>query len=181
MLPDVTDEKTHTGVKPRKDVAFDRYIEWRALGGMIIDEEDVNSPNHVRVMTFAQFCETFNVNRKTIWHWKKNVPDLEQKIEQRMNEIVPLARRQAVWNANFILAIQTQDKRAAVEAQKIFLGHFGNLKIPTQRQEIEHKFNAADLLVAAKTDGIIEGEVVHGSDNHAGTNGEDPRPLPATS
>jgi hypothetical protein len=181
MLENVETEKTQTVLKPYKQNTFEHYIEWRALGGMVIDEEDPNTPNKVRIMTFQQFCHEFDVSAETIRRWKRDIPDLEQKIEQRMNEIVPLARRQAVWNANFVMALQTQDKRAAVEAQKLFLGHFGNLKIPTQRQEIEHKFNAADLLVAAKTDGVIDGEVVHGSDDHTGTNGENPRPLPDAS
>lgn len=171
MQPNATDTNLQTAIKPHKQGAFEQYITWRALGGIIIDEENEESPNHADMMNFKEFCSTFKVNRSTVYRWKINTPDLAQRIEARRLEVIPLSRVTAVWNANFLTAIQTKDRRAAVEAQKVFLGHFGNLQLPAQREVHEIGEGFADLIQAARNrieptpKEPIEGEVVNDAPN----------------
>ncbi len=75
---------------------------------------------------------------------------------------MPLARESMWFNQLHLLGMQTQDKRAAVDALKVLTGHFSDLRLPTVKQEIEIKDNASDLLKAAREEGIVEGEVVDG-------------------
>lgn len=155
-----TGEKVQTGVKPYKDVTFDDYITWRALGGLLLVEDDPQTPNKIRMMPLEEFCTTFKVSRQTIWRWKSQTPDLAALIEKRRAEIMPLARVSAVWNQLFLTAMQTKDRRAAHDAQKTFLGHFGGLQLPTQRTEVDAGQNLLDLVNAARKKNIIEGEPV---------------------
>lgn len=68
--------------------------------------------------------------------------------------------------------MQSQDKRAAVEALKTFLGHFGNLQTPVQREVHEVGEGFADLIQATrdkpapKKEAAIEGEIVDNAINH---------------
>lgn len=160
MARNATEEKPETGVKPYKEVTFEDYITWRALGGLLIDESDPYTPNKVRIMSLDEFCTTFDVSRQTIWRWKNQTPDLAARIEKRRAEIMPLARVGAAWNQLFLNGMQTKDRRAAVDALKTFLGHFGNLQLPTQRTEVDAGQNLLDLVNAARKKNIIEGEPV---------------------
>lgn len=178
MQPNATTQNGQTGVQPYKQGAFDAYISWRALGGLIIDEDQ---DNKIRQMKLAEFCDVYNVDRSTLWRWRANTPDLAARIEQRRNEIVPAARVSAVYNQLFLTAMQSQDKRAAVEAQRTFLGHFGNLQLPVQRQDIKIQGGLAEVLQAAADDGILEGEVIEPSNIDATTSGQDTGALPPAS
>jgi|SRR5665213_25113 len=159
MQPSATDQNVKTEIKPRKLDAFEGYITWRALGGLIIDEEykgtdERGNPktftNHVRQMTLGEFCEAFNVDRATTWRWRTNTPNLAELVEKRRNEIIPVARVSAAWNQLFLLGMQSGDKRAAVDALKTFLGHYGNLQLPVQREIVKHEGESWASLVAAK-------------------------------
>ena len=122
-------------------------------------------------MPIYEFCQMHNVDQSTTWRWK-HMPDFALKVRERRIEIMPLARESMWFNQLHLLGMQTQDKRAAVDALKTLTGHFSDLQTPTQRQQIELKNNVGDLLKAATTDGIIEGEVVDAT-NHATPNGAD--------
>lgn len=171
MQQNATDEDVETSVEPYKHDAFEGYITWRALGGLIVDEEydDPESgqivSNKIRKMPLEEFCKAFNVNRTTVWRWKKNTPDLALRIEKRRMEIVPLARVSVAYNQLFLLGMQSQDKRAAVDALKVFLGHFGNLQLPVQRNQVDVSQNLMDLVNVARKKKIVEAEVVEPDSN----------------
>lgn len=167
--PNATLENSPTPIQPYKDVAFEAYVSWKALGGLVIDEEyeehdDKGNPfmvtNKVRQMSLAEFCETFNVDRATTWRWKTNTPNLGELIRERREQMMPTARETAAWNQMFLLGMQTQDKRAAVEALKTFLGHFSGLKVPKQQAEVSASQDLMELFNQARKNKVIEGEVV---------------------
>lgn len=191
MVPNATEEKSETEVHPYKSGAFEAWITWRALGGLIVEEEGqktdrdtgkkITVTNQLRTMPLSEFCETFRVDRKTLWRWAKQTPDLAQRIAARRNEITPLARVSVAYNQLFLLGMQSQDKRAAVDALKTFLGNFGDLQLPVQRQDIKVQGGLMEVLAAAQRDGIIEGEVVEPTNSDTGSGQETPGPLPIPS
>ena len=154
MLPNVTAPNSSTGVEPYKQGSFDAYISYCALGGILTEDD-----GETHRMSLEEFCRTYNVTRMTLNRWKKQTPDWDQRVDRRRKEIVPLARVSAVWNSVYLIARQTQDKRAAVEAQKLFLGHHG-LELPVQRQQVKVEHSLTEMF--AKADQVIEGEVVNG-------------------
>lgn len=189
------------GVTPYKTGAFEEYVTFCALGGVLVDE--VGKPES---MTLYQFCQRVGVDRATTWRWKKNTPNFGELVRKRRDEIFPWARETALWNRLYLIATSSMptrvtpvvnpktgrtyivrsgalhdDQRAAVDAAKLLLGNSGDLKLPTQRQEVDIKHSVSDLLRAAREDGIIEGEVVNGGADNATANGEDAGILPLPS
>src|SRR2546426_6883807 len=88
---------------------------------------------------------------------------------------MPLARVSAAWNRMFMIGTTSlptrkdpetgkfegnlhSDQRAAVEALKTFLSTFGEVKNPTQRQELKVEHSLTEMF--AKADQLIEGETV---------------------
>lgn len=177
MSPNTTLQQYQTEVRPYKIGVFQEWITFLALGGLFIDEDD----QHIYRMTLTQFCERMGVARSTVNHWRKNTTNLAQLIEQRRGEIAPMARVSAMFNQLFLTGMQSKDLRAAVDAQKTFLGHFGNLQLPVQRQDIKIQGGLAEVLTAAEADGILEGEIVEPANIDAPTGGETPGPLPPAS
>jgi len=176
MQDNVTTTENPTPIRRYKEVTFDNWITYLSLGGLMIDEDD----GHVYKMTLTEFCTKFNVSKMTIVRWRKNTPDLAQRIEQRRNEVTPMARVTALYNQMFLLAMQSQDKRAAVDAGKTLLGHFGNLQLPVQREEVKHTGGWVDIIAQAKTENIIEGEVINEPDADTTRSITDTSTLPQT-
>lgn len=161
MLHGVTNTNPQPAVMSSNEGTFEEYVSYCALGGLITGDDGRPSK-----MPIDDFCTTYGVSRMTLSRWKRQTPDWAARVDKRRAELMPRSRVTAVWNANYIIAIQTQDKRAAVEAQKVFLGHFGKLLLPVQRQELEVGEGLADLLQMGRAkfvkdaDNIPEGTVV---------------------
>lgn len=162
MLQNTTSTNSPTEVEPYKAGVFDEWLSWKACGGLVADEED----NRLYKITLTEFCERFGIARSTANNWRRYTPNLAELIEQRRNEIAPLAKVGIMFNQMFLAGMQTKDLRAAVDAQKTYLGHFGNLQTPVQRENITLGNGFTDLLQAARVEGeppqpeIIEGEIV---------------------
>lgn len=192
MQQNATLPETKAGVQPYKFSAFDNYITFCAIGGM-----RVTDTGQIETITLDQFCEDNGVNRATVFRWKKNTPDFAMRVRARRDEVIPLARETAALNRLFLLGMSSlptrigkdgkptgalhHDQRAAVDALKTYLGHHSELRVPTQRAEVDIKYSVSDLLKAASDDGIIEGEIVDAPAAHATTNGEDTGTLPLPS
>lgn len=152
-----TVDKTQNAVEPYKFGEFDAYISYLALGGLITSEED----GTIHRMTLTRFCEIYHVDRKTTLNWRKNTPDLWDQVRKRREEIMPAARESAWFNQLHLLGMQSQDKRAAVDALKVLTGHFSGLRLPAQ--DVKHE--AGDSWAALisehedKHANVIEGEV----------------------
>jgi len=147
--------KQVTEINVRHIRAYDEFLTYSALGGLIIDADT----EKIRKMPIYEFCKRVGVDQSTTYRWK-HAPGFGMKVRERRNEIMPLARESMVFNQLFILSMQTQDKRAAVDAIKTWLGHFSELQLPVQRQDVEIHGSAEELLKAARDDGILEGEVI---------------------
>ena len=144
--------------EPYKQAAFDEFVTYCALGGLVVEEDVDGNPKPNRLPLY-KFCERVGIDQATTWRWKR-APGFAEKVRERREEIVPLARESMAWNQLFLLGMQTQDKRAAVDALKTYLGHFSNLRLPTVKQEVKVEHTLADVFTNA--DKIIEGEVVNG-------------------
>ncbi|HVB24104.1 MAG TPA: hypothetical protein VNG51_19355 [Ktedonobacteraceae bacterium] len=151
---------TPTGVARRHAFAYDEYLTFSALGGMLVSDTGT-----VSSMTTKQFCEKYNVNEATTWRWRRE-HGFAEKVRARRDEVVPLARETAAWNRLYLIGVSSlgpnaphHDQRAAVDALKTYLGHHG-LRTPVQRQDIKVQGGLMDVLAAAERDGILEGEVV---------------------
>lgn len=153
-VTNVTKTDTSLAVKPANEVAFDEYISYCALGGVITDDDGTTHK-----MTVDQFCQTYGVTRMTLSRWKRQTPDWGERVLRRLDEIMPAARVAQVWTSMYLIARQLKDKRSAVEAGKLILGHNG-MRLPTQRQELKVEGNFLDMMAAASREGIVEGEVV---------------------
>lgn len=173
--------KTAASVEPYQRYAFDQFLTYCALGGLIIDDEQ---DDKLRKMPIYEFCQRVGVDQKTTWRWKHS-EGFAQEVRERRDEIVPLARETMAFNQLFMLGMQTQDKRAAVDALKTYLGHFSDLRLPTVKQEVKVEGNFLDMMTAATREGVIEGEIVneHDAQPQTDTAGsiQDPGALPAAS
>lgn len=153
-------QPNETAVSPYKSGAFDEYVTFCALGGMIVSDT-----GDITFVSQAQFCERFDVDRVTLWRWKRDTPNMAELIRQRRNEIVPLARETAALNRLLVIGMsslgtnrQHSDQRSAVDALKTYLGHHSELKLPTQPQKIEAGQSLMDLVNIARKKNVIEGE-----------------------
>lgn len=154
MRQNATHRETATTVKPYKFGTFDQFVSYCALGGLITSDE-----GKISKMSVSQFCEQYGVDRRTTYRWRQT-PGFDDKVRARREELFPLARETAAWNQLFLLGLQTDDKRAAVEALKLFLGHFGGLHLPAKRQPITYQpNNLAEMLMMAEKEVVTEGEV----------------------
>lgn len=181
-----------TTVAPYKKRAFDLYLTFCALGGMIVSDTGGIEP-----LTKRDFCSRIGIDEKTTWNWKKNTPDFAMRVRARRDEIVPLARETAAFNRLFLLGMSSlptsrdesgrpkgqlhNDQRAAVDALKTYTGHYSNLQLPVQRAEVKVQGGLMDVLQAAERDGIIEGELVGPTDTNTGTSQETASILPLPS
>lgn len=210
MSEDARNTQTVTAtsaVQPWKQRAFDEYLTFCALGGILVDET-----GRVEPLSLGQFCQRVGVDPKTTWRWKTQTPNFGLLVRQRREEIFPWARETAVWNKLYLIATtslpnkvdpvinpktgRTQivrrgslhdDQRAAVDAAKTLLGHNGDLRLPVQRQDVKVDGGfLSEMMFAARQQGVIEGEVVpHAADNvspaDVGGEAQDPGVLPSAS
>jgi hypothetical protein len=151
---------TPAGGARRHAFAYDEYLTFCALGGMLVSDTGAISS-----MTTKDFCQKYNVNEATTWRWKRE-PGFAEKVTKRRDEVVPLGRVTAAFNRLYLIGMSSlgpnaphHDQRAAVDALKTYLGHHG-LQTPTQRQEVKVEGNFLDMMAAAAREGVIEGEVV---------------------
>ena len=172
--------KTTTRVEPYKKAAFDLYLTFCALGGMIVSDT-----GGIKPLTLGDFCRSVGVDEETTRRWKKNTPDFAMKVRARRDEITPLARETAAFNRLFLIGMSSlptqtkdlidpatgkvktirtgqlhSDQRSAVDALKTYTGHFSNLRLPVQRQDIKVEGSLADIFTKAEKE-IVEGEVVN--------------------
>jgi hypothetical protein len=183
MSQNVPPELTETEVKPYKTGAFDAYVTFCALAGMMVDDT-----GNLSYMSVPDFCERYRVNRHTLYRWKNNTPNFAMQVRLRRDEVFPLARESAAFNRLFLIGMTSlgrnslhNDQRAAVDALKTALGHGGNLQMPVQRQDIKIQGGLMEVLEAAAADGILEGEVVGTNNLDESSSGQTASALPPTS
>lgn len=133
-----------TPVQVRQKWAYDQFLTYSALGGLISDDS-----GRMRRMPIYEFCQYATIDQKTTWTWK-HAPGFAEKVRTRRIEVMPLARESMWFNQLHLLGMQLQDKRAAVDALKTLTGHFSDLQLPVQRQDVKVQGGIADLLNVAR-------------------------------
>lgn len=139
----------------------EQWISFCALGGLITLESDNKwSTQDIHQMTVTEFSETIGVARRTLYNWKKQIPNFGEKVRERRNEVFSLSRESVLFNRAYMIAMTSNDHKAAGEMIKMLLGHGANLELPAQRHEIEAGQNLMDLVNIARKKNIIEGETI---------------------
>lgn len=151
MHPNASSIEVSTPVNPHKVGAFEEYVSYCALGGLITSED-----GQLSRMTTSQFCQQFSIDRKTAYRWK-HMPGFGNRVRQRREELFPMARESAMWNRLYLIALQSRDLKAAVGAIKLLLGHFSGLRLPSRRTpEPEGQGSLMELVSLARRRGIID-------------------------
>jgi hypothetical protein len=161
------------------------WIDYNALGGLIVDNTDErwDSVNQVtttmRKMSISEFAKMIDVSRETLRLWRNSIPDFWGKVNVRRQELAPRARLQKMHEVWFLSALKTGAE--GFRDRQMWLANFDkDFRMPAQKMEHDIGDNLAELLIAAKRDGIIEGEVVNGP-NDATAGSANPGALPAKS
>lgn len=131
-----------TPVTAYKVGAFDEYISFCASGGLVTTDD-----GKISKMTALQFCQQWNIDRKTTYRWRRS-PNFDRRVRQRREELFPLARETACWNRLYIIGM-TGTGQPAVDAIKTILGHFGGLELPIKREHGSATTSLAELLYLA--------------------------------
>jgi hypothetical protein len=158
MQPNATILDTPTPVQPYKNVAFDEYLSFCALGGLLTTDDGKLSK-----MTLSDFCARVGIDRATAYRWKHNTSNFSDKVRQRRDEIFPFARETACWNRLYLIGLQSGDLKAAVQALTLLLGHFSGLMLPSQPERassynptnLAEMFAEADKIMNAEQEGIV--------------------------
>jgi hypothetical protein len=147
----------NTPIQSADDLALiklkqEEYISYCAVGGLITEVDGT-----LKKMSLEQFSEQLKVDRKTLYNWKKTIPNFWTRVEKRRGEIFTQSRISVVWNGLMLRAAKGDAEQA-----KIILGHYANWQPPTQKQEIRIG-GLGDLVNAARRKKIIEGDTTDGN------------------
>jgi len=140
-----------TPVNAYKFGAFDQYVSFCALGGLITSDD-----GKISSMTTLQFCQQFNVDRKTTYRWRQTT-GFAERVRVRREEIFPLARETACWNRLYLIGNQSNDLKAGVQALALLLGHFSGLMAPSRYNERivnQNQGSLSDLLMKVNVEGL---------------------------
>ena len=149
MLQNVPNKEILTPVSPYRNGAFEDYVSFCAIGGLITSDE-----GRLSTMTTSQFCQQWGVDRKTTYRWRQT-PGFADRVRARRDEIFPLARETACWNRLYLIGLQSKDLKAAVQALTLLLGHFGGLLLPARRNDATSSSQGnslAELLMKARAE-----------------------------
>ena len=127
----------------------EKWVDFCAVGGLLTDDDGTLKP-----MTATNFAKALGVHRQTLYDWKRNIPDFEQRVAKRRRELGQGTRLQKVYNGLFLKASQ-----GVPEAVKLYLQIFDGWKPPQQEHTIEHR-GLGDLVNTARQKKVIEGQVV---------------------
>jgi len=136
----------------------DAWISYCAVGGLITDDD-----GRVRKMTLEEFCATFDVPERTLYNWKKSIPDFAGKVRQRRMDLYSMSRETNMWNRLYLIAMTSKDHKAAVQAITSLQGHFAKLELPSQRHEVEHQLGNTWTDLLQQKMPVIEAEIVNES------------------
>lgn len=149
-------------------VPQDNWISYCAVGGLITDDQGV-----MRKMKVEEFVATFNTPERTLYNWKKSIPEFEQKVRKRRMDLWPQSRETNLWNRAYLIAMTTTGPQA-IEAIKLLAGQFSGWQPPSQKIEHEVGTSFMDLLQAnrlkQKQPQLAERNVIDATANHSQAN-----------
>jgi putative insertion element HTH domain-containing protein len=151
----------------RKQLQLEAWIDFCAIGGLITNdapefEYDSRAgkdllKNFSR-MSVQQFAQQIGVPRRTLYSWKKIVPDFAMKVRKRREELWPVARETAIFNRLYLIGMSGSGQ-PSVTALTVLASHFSKLRLATQPHEVEAGENLTQLLLMARKKKIVEGEI----------------------
>jgi hypothetical protein len=164
---DVTDNNNGQNKLELRNLQHEQWITFVALGGLVTEEsESADRSNNIRQMPTTEFSTLIGVPRRTLYDWKKSIPDFGERVRQRRYELFSLSRETQLFNRAYLIAMTSKDHKSAVEAIKLLLGHFSMLDLPIQRQEIKNDGESWSTLVERKQREVLEGEIVNDPQVH---------------
>jgi hypothetical protein len=168
---------------PALTVQQQLWIDYNALGGLITDDtqdwkDKDGNLTPMRKMSIIEFAQMIDVSRETLRLWRTQIPDFWGKVNARRKELAPQSRLAQVHRKWYIEVLKMKNW-PMVEAWLI--NNDPTYETPKVKHELDVGDNLADLLLAAKRDGIIEGEVVNAPSNDPGAGGQNPGLLPSAS
>lgn len=129
-----------------------QFIDFCALGGLLTDE----AGNFTR-LTLNDFAEMIQVDRVTLWRWKKAIPYFDQKVRERRIVISKGTRASKVYNGLYLKACKGDPAAVRLWAE-IFDGY------QPAPQRIQHNlgngFADAAGIARKRREQAVEGEVV---------------------
>lgn len=117
-----------------------QFIDFCAIGGMLTDDDGAMTPT-----TKTAFAEMIGVSRQTLYDWKKNIPDFNDRVKQARLRLGGGTRLAKVHNGLYLKAASGNP-----EAVKLYLQIYDGWKPPKQEVEMEHNFGLADLVAKKK-------------------------------
>ena len=117
-----------------------QWIDYCAIGGMLTDDDGGVTPT-----TITAFADMIKVERKTLYNWKKSIPDFDERVQHRRKILGSGTRLAKVYNGLYLKAATGNP-----EAVKLYLQIFDGWKPPKQEMEIEHNLGLADLVAKKK-------------------------------
>jgi hypothetical protein len=146
----------------------DQWISYCAVGGLITDDTGV-----MRKMKLEEFITTFDVPSRTLYNWKKSIPDFDLKVRERRLKLFPASRETNLWNRAYLIAMTTTGPQA-IEAIKLLVGQFSGWQPPSQKVEHEVGSSFMDLLqsnrMKSKTPQLTESTVIDATVDTSQTN-----------
>lgn len=127
-----------------------QWIDFCAVGGLLTDDDGTLKPT-----TIVKFAEMIGVERKTLYNWKKSIPNFDERVAQRRKVLGSGTRLQKVYNGLYLKAAAGNP-----EAVKLWLQIFDGWKPPKQAVEMEHNFGLADLVAKKKIEIERERKVI---------------------
>lgn len=127
-----------------------QWIDFCAIGGLMTDDDGTLKPT-----TITAFADMIKVERKTLYNWKKSIPDFEERVAQRRKVLGAGTRLQKVYNGLYLKAAAGNP-----DAVKLWLQIFDGWKPPKQEMEIEHNLGLADLVAKKKLELERERKVI---------------------
>jgi hypothetical protein len=131
-------------------ISQQKWIDFCAIGGLLTSDDGTLNP-----MTISQFAPTLGVTRQTLYDWKKNIPDFQERVKQRRIELGTGARLQKVYNGLFLKAASGDPS-----AVKLYLQIFDGWKPPSQDHEVKLSTGLADLVAQKKIELDRERKVI---------------------
>lgn len=121
------------------------YIDFVAMAGLRVRDD-----GSLEMLTAGEFAVEIGVTRKTLYEWQNSIPKFWERVADAQQKIYSSRRVATVWRGIFMRAAKGDHKQA-----EMYLTHFSNYKLPTQKVEADLR-GFTDVLRAAVKDGVID-------------------------
>lgn len=156
MSQNATGRKSAKEVAERvdNDIRYLNLIDYRALGGLITDDD-----GNTRKMTVEELATALGVNRKTLYRWQET-PGFWNAVNKQRKKLGSQARLSKMHNVLYLSALKPG--REGHRDRLVWLANFDpNFRMPAQKVEHEAGDSLAALLSHRRRT-IGEGEVIEG-------------------